>query len=122
MTPERRLAGIRVRNEAFVKIEALCHARESENLWRAQIRPAEVVRVGDRLRFGDASENLACFLGFLDAEIVERNGDNVLLSFHFTGAALGDALSQFFTNDLNTSRRAVSEFVALSTPVTSPTP
>ncbi|WP_296713278.1 hypothetical protein [Rhodoblastus sp.] len=94
MRPERRLSGIRVRNEAFVRIEALFQAREGENLWRAQIRPAEMVQVGDRLRFGDSSENLACFLGFLDAEIVEKNSDTVLLSFHFTGAALDEALDR----------------------------
>ena len=94
MSPQRRLTGIRVRNEAFVRIEAVFHARESENLWRARIEQAEMVEVGDRLRFGDASENLACFLGFLDAEIVEKNDDNFLLSFHFTGAALDDALER----------------------------
>jgi S-adenosylmethionine:tRNA ribosyltransferase-isomerase len=94
MSPERRLTCIRVRNEAFVRLEAFFHARESGNLWRVRIRPAEMVEVSDRLRFGDASENLACFLGFLDADIVEKNGDYVLLSFHFTGAALDDALDR----------------------------
>ncbi len=92
MLAELRLIGIRARNEAQVRIEAVLISQDGENAWRARIQPAEKVEVGDRLRFGETSENVACFLGFLDADVSEKNGDQVLLSFHFTGAALDDAL------------------------------
>ncbi len=91
---ELRLNGFRVRKDSSARVEARLHARESDNSWRARIRPAERVEVGDRLRFGDTSESPACFLAFLDADIVEKDGDSVLLSFHFTGAALDEALDR----------------------------
>jgi S-adenosylmethionine:tRNA ribosyltransferase-isomerase len=78
----------------MVRIEAILLARENENRWRARILPAEIVQVGDRLRFGDTSGSPACFLAFLDADIIEGNGDNALLSFHFTGTALEEALDR----------------------------
>lgn len=92
MTAGLRLGGLRFRGEAVAPIEAILIARETENSWRAKIRPADRVAIGDRLRFGETAESLACFLGFLDADVVEKHDDVVLLSFHFTGAALDDAL------------------------------
>jgi S-adenosylmethionine:tRNA ribosyltransferase-isomerase len=89
-----RLTGVRVRNETLVTIEAILRAKESENSWRASVQPTGRVEVGDRLRFGDTSENPACFLAFLDADVVERNREHVLLSFHFTGVALDDVLDR----------------------------
>jgi S-adenosylmethionine:tRNA ribosyltransferase-isomerase len=94
MISELRLNGVRVRNETTVRVEVLLHSKVGSNSWRAHIRPAGNVQVGDRLRFGDTSENPACFLSFLDADIVEKIGDRVLLAFHFTGAALDDALDR----------------------------
>jgi S-adenosylmethionine:tRNA ribosyltransferase-isomerase len=92
VTTNLRLAGIRVRNETSIGVEAILVTKVSENSWRALIHPADRVDVGDRLRFGDTSENPACFLAFLDADVVEKHGENVLLSFHFTGGALDEAL------------------------------
>ena len=46
------------------------------------------------MRFGDASENPACLLALLDADVIEKDGETVLLLFHFTGAALDDALDR----------------------------
>ncbi len=92
MTAGLRLSGIRTRDGRMVRIEAILLARDNENRWRARILPAEIVQVGDRLRFGDTSGSPACFLAFLDADIIEGDGDNALLSFHFTGTALEEAL------------------------------
>ena len=88
-----RLDGIRVRGEAVARIEATLHKREGEDRWRAFIRPAKKVNVGERIRFGEPSESMACLLAALDAEVVEK-GDNgeVLLAFSFTGPALDEAI------------------------------
>ena len=94
MTAGLCLDGIRVRNETVIRIETVLIEREDNHCWRARILPTETVEVGDRLRFGDTTESLACFLGFLDAEIIEKKGDTVRLSFQFTGPALDDALSR----------------------------
>jgi S-adenosylmethionine:tRNA ribosyltransferase-isomerase len=94
MISELRLNGVRVRNETTVRVEVLLHSKAGGNSWRALIRSAGNVEVGDRLRFGDASENSACCLSFLDADIVEKIDDQVLLAFHFTGVALDDALDR----------------------------
>ena len=88
----RRLKGIRTRNEAMARIEAVLQSPVGDNSWRVRIQYADRVQVGDRLRFGETSENLACLLGFLDADVIEKDGDQFLLSFHFTGAVLEDAL------------------------------
>ena len=92
MTRSLRLTGVRVRNETSIRVEVILVAKVGEDSWRARIDPAERVDVGDRLRFGDTSENPACFLAFLDADVVEKNGETAMLSFHFTGGALDDAL------------------------------
>ncbi len=94
MKTELRLSGVRIRNETIVRVEAILLMKEGENCWRVRIQPAEKMEVGDRLRFGDTSESLACLLSFLDADIMEMNGDDAMLSFHFTGSALDDALDR----------------------------
>ncbi|MGO9391975.1 hypothetical protein [Rhodoblastus sp.] len=92
MTTSRRLTGIRIRHKTSIRVEVTLITKVSEDAWRARIHPAERVDAGDRLRFGDTSENPACFLAFLDADVVEKHGETALLSFHFTGGALDDAL------------------------------
>jgi S-adenosylmethionine:tRNA-ribosyltransferase-isomerase (queuine synthetase) len=94
MTPGYRLAGIRIRNGLSIRVEAVLVSKETEDSWRACLYPADLIESGDRLRFGDASENPACLLAFLDADVIEKHGETVLLSFHFTGAALDDALDR----------------------------
>jgi S-adenosylmethionine:tRNA ribosyltransferase-isomerase len=91
-----RLDGIRVRGDAVARIEATLHKRESEDRWRAFIRPAKKVNIGERIRFGDESESTACFLGALDAEVIEKGeGGDVLLAFSFSGPALDEAIMRF---------------------------
>ena len=88
-----RLDGIRVRGDAVARIEATLHKREGEDRWRAFIRPAKKVNIGERIRFGEASESTACFLGALDAEVIEKGeGGEVLLAFSFAGPALDEAI------------------------------
>jgi S-adenosylmethionine:tRNA ribosyltransferase-isomerase len=94
MTNNLRLRGLRFRGAESFPIEVFLLAKADEQSCRARISPASAVEIGDRLRFGESSESMACLLGFLDADIFEKTGDEVLLAFHFTGAALDEALER----------------------------
>jgi S-adenosylmethionine:tRNA ribosyltransferase-isomerase len=89
-----RLEGVRVRGDAAA-IEATLIRRVDGCRWRALVRPAKKLRIGERIRFGEAGESLVCLLAALDAE-VEEKGDagEVLLRFEFAGAALDDAIER----------------------------
>jgi S-adenosylmethionine:tRNA ribosyltransferase-isomerase len=90
-----RLKGIRVRGEATASIEATLIERVDDCRWRALARPGKRLRIGERIRFGDTREGMACLLAALDAE-VEGKGDagEVLLRFDFAGAALDEAIER----------------------------
>jgi S-adenosylmethionine:tRNA ribosyltransferase-isomerase len=91
-----RLSGVRVRGEAIARIDVTLHKRESDNQWRAFVRPAKKLKVGERIRFSDASESSACLLGALDAEVAEKGDDGeVVLAFSFSGPTLDDAIARF---------------------------
>jgi S-adenosylmethionine:tRNA ribosyltransferase-isomerase len=107
-----RLEGVRVRGEAIASIEATLIERVDECRWRALARPAKKLKVGERIRFGEASESMACLLAALDAE-VENKGEagEVLLRFHFSGPALDEAIERLGAPPLPpyiASRRALS--------------
>ncbi|HMN74315.1 MAG TPA: tRNA preQ1(34) S-adenosylmethionine ribosyltransferase-isomerase QueA [Rhodoblastus sp.] len=89
-----RLTGIRARGENIARIEATLIKREGSNLWRALAKPGKRLAPGDRIRFGEASESMACLLASLDADVVERDEGEVLLSFHLDGAALEEAIER----------------------------
>ncbi|MFV0281186.1 MAG: tRNA preQ1(34) S-adenosylmethionine ribosyltransferase-isomerase QueA [Rhodoblastus sp.] len=89
-----RLEGIRVRGENIARMEITLIKREGSNLWRALARPAKRLAPGDRIRFGETSESMACLLAALDADVVERNEGEVLLSFQFDGPALDEAIDR----------------------------
>jgi len=90
-----RLEGVRVRGDAVAHIQATLHLREGPDLWRAFVRPAKRLAVGERIRFGEASESMACLLASLDAEVVEKGeGGEVLLRFAFAGPALDEAIAR----------------------------
>jgi S-adenosylmethionine:tRNA ribosyltransferase-isomerase len=90
-----RLTGIRVRGEAVARIEATLIKRVDASRWRALVRPAKKLEPGERIRFGETSESMACLLGALDAEVEEKGADGeVLLSFAFHGAALDEAIER----------------------------
>src|SRR5271166_5215201 len=90
-----RLDGVRVRGEAVASIEATLIKRVDDCRWRALVRPAKKLRVGERIRFGETSESAACLLAALDAEVEEKGeAGEVLLRFHFSGAALDEAIER----------------------------
>lgn len=91
-----RLYGVRVRGENAARIETMLHKRVSGDSWRAFLRPAKKVEIGERIRFGEPSESSACFLASLDAELVEKGeGGEVLLRFSFSGPVLDEAIARF---------------------------
>ena len=67
-----RLEGIRVRGDAVAQIEVTLHTRENDNTWRAFARPAKRLQVGERIRFGETSESMACLLAALDATVLAQ--------------------------------------------------
>jgi S-adenosylmethionine:tRNA ribosyltransferase-isomerase len=90
-----RLFGLRTRGEASARVEILLHKREGAERWRAFARPAKRLAVGDRIRFGEDSESMACLLASLDAEVEAKGeGGEVVLRFAFTGPALDEAIAR----------------------------
>src|SRR5271163_4337923 len=81
-----RLDGMRARGTAVAKIEAMLIKRLDQSRWRALVRPAKKLKVGERVRFGEASESQACLLAALDAEVEDKGeAGEVLLRFEFAG-------------------------------------
>jgi S-adenosylmethionine:tRNA ribosyltransferase-isomerase len=90
-----RLLGVRVRGEATARMEIMLHKREGPDRWRAFARPAKKLAVGDRIRFGEATESAACELVRLDAEVEEKGeAGEVVLRFSFAGAYLDEAIAR----------------------------
>lgn len=90
-----RLFGVRVRGENAARIEAMLHQRVSGERWRAFLRPAKKVDIGERIRFGDASAGGALHLASLEAELIEKGeGGEALLQFSLTGPALDEAIAR----------------------------
>jgi S-adenosylmethionine:tRNA ribosyltransferase-isomerase len=88
-----RLAGRRIGRGAEPAIEATLHRRLDGSRWRAFVKPAKRLKVGDVLRFGD--EGRVCFLGQLDATVEEKgDGGEVTLAFAFHGPVLDQALEE----------------------------
>ncbi len=107
-----RLDGVRARGDSVAAIEATLIKRLDASRWRALVRPAKKLKIGERVRFGDTRESGVCMLGGLDAE-VEAKGETgeVTLSFAFAGAALDEAIDRLGSPPLPpyiASRRAVS--------------
>jgi len=90
-----RLEGVRVRGSAVANVEATLIKRVDQSRWRALVRPAKKLKVGERIRFGETSESMACLLSSLDAE-VEAKGEagETLLNFVFAGPALDEAIDR----------------------------
>jgi S-adenosylmethionine:tRNA ribosyltransferase-isomerase len=107
-----RLDGVRVRGEAIASIEATLIERVDDCRWRALARPAKRLKVGERIRFGEKRESMACLLAALDAEVEDKSeAGDVLLRFEFTGAALDEAIERLGSPPLPpyiASRRALS--------------
>jgi S-adenosylmethionine:tRNA ribosyltransferase-isomerase len=91
------LRGRRIgRSEAEPAIEATLHKRLDGSRWRAFVRPAKRLAVGDVVRFGE--EGRVCFLGQLDATVEAKGGGDeggeVTLAFAFHGPVLDQAIEE----------------------------
>jgi S-adenosylmethionine:tRNA ribosyltransferase-isomerase len=90
-----RLEGVRVRGDSVASIEATLIERRDDCRWRALVKPAKRLNAGERIRFGESSESMACLLAALDAEVEEKGeAGEVLLRFDFAGAALDEAIER----------------------------
>ena len=88
------LQGRRIgRASAEPAIEATLHHRLDGSRWRAFVKPARKLAVGDIVRFGE--EGKVCFLGQLDATVEAKGeGGEITLSFAFHGPVLDQAIEE----------------------------
>ena len=87
-----QLEGKRVRDDVTARIGATLHMRVAPDRWKAFVRPAKKLVVGDRIRFG--GEGRVCLLGTLDATVEEKNDSGeVLLAFDLFGPDLDEAIA-----------------------------
>lgn len=93
-----RLSGVRrregaVAGEGVARIEATLHMRMAPDRWKAFLRPAKRVKLGDRIVFGSEADN-ACLLAGLAASVEERGeGGETTLRFELEGPALDEAIA-----------------------------
>jgi len=86
-----QLKGVRRRGEAAAEVDATLHMRAGPDRWLAFMRPGKRIAVGDRIHFGH--DGNACFLGTLEATVVEKGeGGEVLLAFDVSGPFLDEAI------------------------------
>ena len=82
-----RLFGLRHRGDAAARIEVTLHLREAPDRWRAFLRPAKKVAVGEQLTFSTDPP--------FSAEIAAKGeGGEAVLRFDREGAALDAALDR----------------------------
>ena len=89
-----QLAGRRIgRGDRDPAIAATLTRRLDGSRWRALVRPAKRLAVGDVVRFG--SEGRVCFLDQLDATVEAKGeGGEITFAFAFHGAVLDQALAE----------------------------
>ncbi len=87
------LSGVRIgRLGTTPKIEALLHMRLDGSRWKAFVKPAKKLIVGDRLQFG--SEGRVCLLGEVLATVEEKGeAGEITLTFDFSGPVLDEAIA-----------------------------
>ncbi|WFP60811.1 MULTISPECIES: tRNA preQ1(34) S-adenosylmethionine ribosyltransferase-isomerase QueA [unclassified Mesorhizobium] len=86
-----QLKGIRKRGEAMAQVEATLHMRVAPDRWQAFMRPGKRIAVGDRIHFGH--DQNSCFLGQLDATVIEKGeAGEALLGFDLSGPFLDEAM------------------------------
>ncbi|KQT83503.1 tRNA preQ1(34) S-adenosylmethionine ribosyltransferase-isomerase QueA [Aurantimonas sp. Leaf443] len=92
-----QLEGVRSRaaasgGDGTARISATLHMRIGPDRWKAFLRPAKRVALGDRVRFG--ARNEACALAGLDAKIVEKGeAGEATLRFDLSGPDLDAAIA-----------------------------
>ena len=90
-----RLTGTRQRGQAIARIEATLHQRVGPSKWRAFVRPAKKLNIGERVRFGTAGEGAACLAATLDATVLEKSETGeILFGFDFSGPVLDEAIER----------------------------
>lgn len=83
-----QLEGLRIRGENELKVQSTLHMRVAGNEWKAFIRPAKRVKVGDHIIFKSAVMQLR-------AEVTDKaDGGEVSLRFEKSGADLDVAIVQ----------------------------
>jgi S-adenosylmethionine:tRNA ribosyltransferase-isomerase len=88
-----RLAGVRVRDETSVAVEATLLKRLSPSRWTALAKPGKRLREGDRIRFGEMDDR-ACLLGALDATVAAKGEEGeITLAFDLAGPDLDAAIA-----------------------------
>ena len=87
------LSGVRIgRLGTKPKIEALLHMRIDASRWKAFVKPAKKLIVGDRVQFG--SEGRVCLLGEVLATVEEKGeAGEITLAFDFAGPVLDEAIA-----------------------------
>lgn len=87
------LSGFRIsRLGTTPKIEALLHMRLDASRWKAFVKPAKKLIVGDRVRFG--GEGRVCLLGEVLATVEEKGeAGEITLAFDFSGPVLDEAIA-----------------------------
>jgi S-adenosylmethionine:tRNA ribosyltransferase-isomerase len=87
------LHGRRIGRATEPRIEATLIRRLDGSRWKALVKPAKKLDVGDVVRFGE--EGKVCFLGQLDAT-VEAKGERgeITLAFAFHGPVLDQAIEE----------------------------
>jgi S-adenosylmethionine:tRNA ribosyltransferase-isomerase len=86
-----QLKGMRKRGEAVAQVEATLHMRVAPDRWQAFMRPGKRIAAGDRIHFGH--DGNSCFLGQLDATVIEKGeAGEALLGFDLSGPFLDEAL------------------------------
>jgi S-adenosylmethionine:tRNA ribosyltransferase-isomerase len=89
-----RLTGRRIgRGPGEPTIEATLHKRLDGSHWKAFVKPAKKLQVGDTIRFG--TEGRVCFLNELDTQVSQKDETGeVTLSFSFHGPVLDQAIAE----------------------------
>jgi S-adenosylmethionine:tRNA ribosyltransferase-isomerase len=89
------LAGTRIRGEHRTSVSFNLHKRVDASTWLAFARPAKRLKPGDRLVFGQETDN-ACLLATLDATVkAVEEGGQVTLAFDLSGAFLDEAIKAY---------------------------
>jgi len=74
------------------RIEVNLHKRLDASRWRAFVRPAKRLRVGDVIAFGD--DNNACMAGALNGRVIDKHEGEITLEFEFAGPVLDEAIAR----------------------------
>ncbi|MBP0440827.1 tRNA preQ1(34) S-adenosylmethionine ribosyltransferase-isomerase QueA [Tianweitania sediminis] len=88
-----QLHGTRHRGDNTAAVDATLHMRVAPDRWKAFVRPAKRLAVGDRIAFG--REGDLCLLGTLNATVSAKGeAGEVDLDFDLSGPFLDDALRE----------------------------